>query len=184
MSVSIYLAGPDVFRQDAIEIGKAKKALCEQYGFIGHFPLDNSLDLAGLTTYQQGLAIYQANIELMQKSDCIIANMTPFRGPGMDQGTAFEIGYMTSLNKPVFAYTLETRNYADRIQKDENGFDPAGLQVESFSMADNLMLIGAIEQTGGQLFSYSGIDSNTEDHLEAFEQTIKLLTINPILMIN
>ena len=38
---SIYIAGPSVFREDAIEYGNKLKELCLKYGFIGLYPLDN-----------------------------------------------------------------------------------------------------------------------------------------------
>jgi nucleoside 2-deoxyribosyltransferase len=44
MIKKIYLAGPDVFLSNAIEIGQKKKDLCKKYGFEGHFPLDNKID--------------------------------------------------------------------------------------------------------------------------------------------
>ncbi|MDY0273631.1 MAG: nucleoside 2-deoxyribosyltransferase, partial [Advenella sp.] len=37
----IYLAGPDVFRHDAVDYGQQLKALCESFGFAGLYPLDN-----------------------------------------------------------------------------------------------------------------------------------------------
>ncbi len=37
----IYLAGPDVFLPNAIEEGERLKALCEEYGYEGLFPMDN-----------------------------------------------------------------------------------------------------------------------------------------------
>ena len=36
----IYLAGPDVFRTVAVEVGLAKKDMCSHYGFGGVFPMD------------------------------------------------------------------------------------------------------------------------------------------------
>ena len=44
--MKIYLAGPDVFLPDAVEIGKRKAAICARHGVIGHYPLDNAVDLA------------------------------------------------------------------------------------------------------------------------------------------
>ena len=35
MPIMIYLAGPDVFLPNAIEVGKKKKAICEEFGFEG-----------------------------------------------------------------------------------------------------------------------------------------------------
>ena len=44
----IYLAGPEVFLPDSLDIGAKKVALCAAHGFEGVFPLDASLDLTGL----------------------------------------------------------------------------------------------------------------------------------------
>ena len=44
--MKIYLAGPDVFLPDAVEIGRRKAELCARYGVIGLFPLDNAVDLS------------------------------------------------------------------------------------------------------------------------------------------
>ena len=33
--MKIYLAGPDVFLPDAVEIGRQKVAICERYGLTG-----------------------------------------------------------------------------------------------------------------------------------------------------
>ena len=51
-----------------------------------------------------GLRIYRANIAMMDKAHFIAANVVRFRGPGMDAGTAFEMGYMRGAGKPVFGY--------------------------------------------------------------------------------
>ena len=80
----------------------------------------------------------------MNKCDLIIANMTSFRGPSMDVGTAFEIGYMTAQGKPVWGYSLDGRLYCDRIEH-RNCIDTKGMSVEAFDMADNLMMVGASE---------------------------------------
>jgi nucleoside 2-deoxyribosyltransferase len=42
--MNVYLAGPDVFLPDAVEIGRIKADLCGRYGFKGLFPLDNQID--------------------------------------------------------------------------------------------------------------------------------------------
>ncbi len=166
---SIYLAGPDVFWPNAGELGAAKKQLCQQYGFSGHFPLDNELNLSQLSPYSAGLEIYQANIQLMNQSDLIIANMTPFRGPSMDVGTAFEMGYMTAQNKPVWGYSLDGRLYSDRIEG--NDTDADGFSIESFAMADNLMLAGAADQSGGVITE--PLTENLQNHLRVFERVLQ-----------
>ncbi|MGE0723852.1 MAG: nucleoside 2-deoxyribosyltransferase, partial [Alphaproteobacteria bacterium] len=77
-----------------------------------------------------------------------IANLTPFRGPGADPGTAFEVGYMTALGKPAFGYTNTPGSTRARIQRggaaargaDGIWRDADGIQVEDFGLAENLML--------------------------------------------
>ena len=43
--MKIYLAGPDVFLPDAVEIGRQKAAICAAHGLTGVYPLDNAIDL-------------------------------------------------------------------------------------------------------------------------------------------
>ena len=45
-AMKIYLAGPDVFLPDALEVGKRKLEVCARHGLSGLFPLDNTVDLA------------------------------------------------------------------------------------------------------------------------------------------
>ena len=44
--MKIYLAGPDVFLHDAVEIGRRKVEMCRRHGLIGLYPLDNAIDPA------------------------------------------------------------------------------------------------------------------------------------------
>jgi nucleoside 2-deoxyribosyltransferase len=171
----IYLAGPDVFRRDALELGKAKAAICAEHGFEGLFPLDSNVDLTGLSPFESGLAIYRADIELMNRCDLIIANMTPFRGPGLDGGTAFEMGYMRAQGKPVWGYTLDPRDYGARVEQPVSGWDADDQHVEAFGMADNLMLVGAITQSGGELLREAGNPRSADDHLRAFGKLVARL---------
>ena len=165
----IYLAGPEVFLPDPIAAGEKKKQriqdLNEKHGWpfelIGLYPMDN--DIPDFKPNRQtGLRIYQANIELMNKADFVVANMVRFRGPSMDVGTAFEMGYMRGLKKGVFAY-YETYpfyqreelpgEYVERVQQFYT-IDPQnpekdiyGQSIESFEMSDNLMMIGALDDS-------------------------------------
>lgn len=166
--MKVYLAGPDVFHPKALQLGKSKKQICSEHGLVGLFPLDNALDLDALPPYEQGLAIFQANIVLMDQCDVIAANMTPFRGPSLDAGTAFEIGYVYAQHKPVYAYTNTTTSFTDRSQ----GLDP--YDVEAFDMVDNLMLEGAISKSGGKLITHAADDPFLD--LTAFRQCIEAIS--------
>ena len=87
--MNIYLAGPDVFLPDAVEMGLRKVEICRRYGVTGLYPLDNLVDR---TASDVSLLIYKANEAMMDRCDVIIANLTPFRGPGADAGTVYELG--------------------------------------------------------------------------------------------
>jgi nucleoside 2-deoxyribosyltransferase len=81
------------------------KALCMEYGFIGVFPSDADKESATdvhANKEDAGAAISKKNEELMRSCDFAIANLTPYRGPSCDVGTAYEVGFLTALSKPVF----------------------------------------------------------------------------------
>lgn len=153
----IYLAGPEVFLPDARVVGREKARLAADFGFVGAFPLDQSLDLAGLDGTEQGCRISDANEELMRGCDLLIANMTPFRGVSMDAGTAFEIGFMRALGRPVLGYTnvaadLHARAVAFRARGIPPGdSDRVDVEIENFGMAENLMMEGAVIASGSRV---------------------------------
>lgn len=145
MTMEIYLAGPEVFFPNAREIGAEKKRICARYGLAGLYPLDNDIDASGLAPAQTAGRIFHANCALMDKADGIIANLTPFRGPGADPGTAFEVGYARARSKPVFCYSNHPGTYADHVRaaglaEGPGRVDRDGLTVEDFGLAENLML--------------------------------------------
>ncbi|XUJ32951.1 nucleoside 2-deoxyribosyltransferase [Bradyrhizobium japonicum] len=71
--MKIYLAGPDVFLPDAVEIGRQKAAICGRYGLTGLYPLDNAIDLTSPDASRQ---IFCGNEAMMDDADAIIANLT------------------------------------------------------------------------------------------------------------
>ena len=155
--MKIYLAGPDVFDPDALSIGERKKALCADFGFTGVFPLDNVIkDFRH--DEETGLRIGRANEALMDSCDVLVANMAPWQGPGMDTGTAYEMGYMRAQKKWVLGYTsrLEpfsarvTRYFGGNVSKEESQLTgPDGFIIENFGdLSDNLMMVNAIVSSG------------------------------------
>ena len=150
--VKIYLAGPEVFFSNALEEGHRLKSICAEHGFEGVFPLDGDVNFDGLAQWEMAEAVFDANIQNIEACDAIIANMTPFRGPGVDGGTAFEIGYAYAQGKTVIGWSSDDRDYKDRVReffsgdltKDERWRDPQGLEVEDFGQPDNLMMASAV----------------------------------------
>ncbi len=158
LAPQIYLAGPEVFLPDPFSIGRQKKDLCRKYGFEGIFPLDTDFEPTDLRKPEQGRQISQNNELLIRSCELLVANMTPFRGPSMDVGTAFEIGYARGLGKPVFGYTNDARKFKDRtmeflcriIERDAGRLeDEHGMEIEDFDLVDNLMIDGAVYAASG-----------------------------------
>ena len=151
----IYLAGPEVFLPDPIGAGRRKVEMAARHGFVGLYPLDAALDLTGLSKPEQARLISTANEGLMREADVLIANLTPFRGVSMDSGTAFEVGFMRALGRPVFGYTNVMADYAARAAVFRARGTPVGdgdrpdVQIEDFDGAENLMITAAIEASGG-----------------------------------
>ena len=107
---NIYLAGPDVFLDEPLRAARLKKKIARQMGFRGLFPLDNEVEFV-LPVEEFAMRIFYANIQTMFNSEIVVANMTPFRGNDMDQGTAFEQGFMFGLGRCVYGYsTLGKQN--------------------------------------------------------------------------
>jgi len=150
----VYLAGPEVFLPDAAEVGARKVALCAEHGLDGLYPLDNALDLSGLAAADQARAVAMANEDLMRSADALIANLTPFRGPSMDCGTAFEIGFMRASGRPVFGYTTATADYHARATAFRNAApdwrdgDRPHTMIEDYGLTENLMIDIAVRASG------------------------------------
>lgn len=166
--MQVYLAGPDVFFPNAVEIGKVKKEICAQYGFVGVFPLDADLStlLEPEDPSMQGYKTFDLMVELMDSCDLVIANLTPFRGPSMDVGTAIEMGYMHGCGKPVFGYTNVIADYAERIKPDD-------FMIESFGLADNLMVEGPVYRTGATVVRVDVSSDEVYASLEGFTQSVQ-----------
>jgi nucleoside 2-deoxyribosyltransferase len=134
---TIYIAGPDVFKEEAIEIGRLYSKLCKLYGYKGLYPLDNVVDF---NQPKQKIAqdIFYKNKKLIESADIVIANLNPFRGKEADSGTVWECGYASGLGKKVYGYMDNTNEYIDQFDQDEKELrdgrvvDINGLDIENF----------------------------------------------------
>lgn len=178
--VQCYLAGPDVFYPDAVARGERKKEHLSKLGLNGHFPFDNEVPQEQFAGDGSAAShtIAEENEKMMTRCldngdiGVILVNMTPWRGPEMDTGTAFETGYFSALRrmgKPVIIvgyYEGETPGFFHRTSEwceqhqgekphqDANGTwrDQQGNALERFANnADNLMIDEAIKRTGGKV---------------------------------
>ena len=143
----LYLAGPDVFLADALAVGARKVALCAAEGIEGLFPLDAEM------AEPSARRIYEACMDLLRRSDGVIANLTPFRGISADVGTVYEVAYAVALGKPVFAYTEEAASLGPRVRAafgsgTDQAFAGDGMIVEDFGLPDNLMIAEGLAAQG------------------------------------
>jgi nucleoside 2-deoxyribosyltransferase len=157
----IYLPGPDVFLASATAVFAAKRTLCGEYGFVGVAPVDSETDLSMLPKRAAAMQISADNEDLIRSCNLLIANLTPFRGPSADVGTAYEIGFARALGLPVYAYSNVAGTMLERTRaglgtqvKERAGGgleDADGMQIEDFDCVDNLMLDGAVEASGTKI---------------------------------
>lgn len=185
-----YLAGPDVFLPEAVAVGSAKKALCARYGIEGLYPFDQTLD--GLDSSAAATAIFESNLAMMRAADVIVADLSPFRSVSADPGTAFELGYVFALGKPVYGYSDAAADLFGRMTggaprkklhtlSDGRTLHADGLVIEDFGLPDNLMLIEAIAASGGAFFAGPGGRWSAPEGLSPFEACLAAIaaTANP-----
>jgi nucleoside 2-deoxyribosyltransferase len=148
-------------------------------------------DLRGLSPRDAGLKIGALNEELIRGCDGVVANMTPFRGPSADVGTAYEMGYAAGLGRVVCAYTNVATPFTRRTvtflggnvipSGDDTGLrDADGMALEDFGLADNLMLESSITRTGGCLVVHPAPPGRAFTALEGFERCLAFLRSGPL----
>lgn len=138
----IYLAGPDVFRPDAIQRGNYMKNFCREHGFEPLFPFDNDNEASTAKT------IFEHNWCLLHDCDIVLANITPFHGPSADVGTVWEMGYGSALGKTVVAYSNDLRDLKSRVVEFNgplvDGKTKDGMGFDDFGEVENLMIAKSI----------------------------------------
>jgi nucleoside 2-deoxyribosyltransferase len=176
--MKVYLAGPDVFLPDAVAIGQRKADLCARHGLVGLYPLDNVRDISAESA---SLQIFRGNEAMMNDAQAIIANLTPFRGPGADAGTVYELGYMAGRGELCLGYSNDPSTHADRVRgvttvtySDRRLIDAQGLSVEDFGLADNLMMIHALDLHGCPLVVPRQRPVDIWRDLSAFETCVRM----------
>lgn len=145
MGKSVYLAGPAVFHPAARQLFEYLVELCGKHGLTAITPELGALDLSGLDKPAQAAAIRAQNVEKIRAADAVVACISPFRSPGADVGTAWEMGFAEALGKPVIAWSEDPNDYRARVESDpdDKGVHwcrQHGMIVEDFGLTDNLML--------------------------------------------
>jgi nucleoside 2-deoxyribosyltransferase len=161
-----------VFEPDPAAIFDRMKALCLAVGVVGVAPLDNQIGLEGVALGKDLVErIVRADIALMDRLEAAVFCLDGFRrAPQMDAGTAFEVGYMKALGKPIAGWTRDVRSYPKRVAEFFHSVfgqgltptaagsvggmsgslrDPDGVLVHSEGCAQNAMVHVGIELAGG-----------------------------------
>lgn len=179
--LKVYIAGPDVFFKDALEIGNLKKEICRKYGFEGVYPLDLLPDDLFTDKYDlnsRAKLIKKACVKGITESNILVANMTPFRGISMDVGTACEIGLADMADLDIYGYSLDERHYIEKVidaklfshKVGDIEYDINGSLVENFLKIDNCMVTEACKEIFFKLTPF-------ETHIELFEKVIKNIAL-------
>ncbi len=179
----VYLAGPEVFLPNALEVLGKKVELTKAAGFIPVSPGDMVIPQTE-TRREKGVAISAFHEKQMRGSDMIIANLTPFRGLSADTGTCFELGFMCALEKPAFAYTNDVRNHYQRhndfydgnisLEDNERPRAPDNMSIEDFDMIDNVMMPGGVENRNGVVVVGNAAPDQLLTDLTAFKQVLQI----------
>jgi nucleoside 2-deoxyribosyltransferase len=183
--MKVYLAGPDVFLPDAAAIGRRKKEICARFGLTGRFPLDlEPNETAGPVAAPLSLQIFRRCTAMMEDADAVIAHLTPFRGPSADAGTVYELGFMAARGKICTGYTNRCDSYADRVDRapgvapgasDLVNLDCEGHLIENFGLADNLMIVQALEVFGHSILAPGTEPADVWRDLTLFEKCAELI---------
>jgi nucleoside 2-deoxyribosyltransferase len=171
MTATAYLAGPDVFLPNAAAHAARKVEICRRSGLRGLPPLNED---AGTVLAEQALwqAIYEKDIAMMEQSDIIIANLTPFAGASADAGTLIEVGWFLGKGKPIFGYSNTAENFESRMRR-QLGAEHAEISVEGFHLPDNLMIAGAVQSGGYPVFVPTDGKARGLDALDVFETCVE-----------
>lgn len=192
--LNVYLAGPDVFYPAAKEKLNNKRLVLEQQGVIGHTPLDNEIDFSNPSKSAIADEIAYSNENIMKNSNVILANMENWHGsPSADIGTSFEMGFMSARfeehPKDIMIIGYYPNGIPDDFSKrviDKVGIgttnksgeliiDSMGYMIEDFDLKDNLMLIHAINKSGGKI--YGSFEEAVQNINTLWQEKQKKITI-------
>jgi nucleoside 2-deoxyribosyltransferase len=148
--LKLYIAGPDVFEPDPINVGTRLKDLAHWYGFTPLYPMDNAVSTIDPNP---SLTIFQGNANMIRQADIVVANLNPFRGTEPDSGTVWEVGYALGLGKRVIGHIKSDQTMLARVLASQGSsadtpgpyLDTNGCSIENFGHPLNLMLMHSIE---------------------------------------
>lgn len=146
-----YIAGPDVFFEDYSERQMRKQMIMESHGIDPVFPAEGD----------HPRTLFEKNIKRMNGAQICIANATPFNGPSLDVGTAWELGYMGGQGKPLYGYTTKSTMLWEREEDYQT--------TDGFELPENIMPCYGFNYFEVPESSANGL----EEELQVFEGLLK-----------
>ena len=125
-----------------------------------YVPQENG-DINDKNAYADSIAIAEADMERLEKSDFLIAIID---GVEIDSGVAAEIGAFYTSGKPIFALYSDVRQQGRSNHKKIDALIDDG--TENQFMYRNLFVIGIIKKSKGGLYS------SIESLVEAIKKTL------------
>jgi len=129
----VYIAGPAVFLPDPEVVLAAASAALRRHGLAPMPPVTG----ADAEEHLGAEGIYRDNCRRIDGCAGMLADCTPFRGPSLDPGTAWEIGYAVARGLPVAGWSDDPRPYCERAR-------PDGRTIENFGLFENLMIARSV----------------------------------------
>jgi nucleoside 2-deoxyribosyltransferase len=171
MTAIAYLAGPDVFLPNAVAHAATKVEICRRWGLRGLPPLNEDAETVA-TEQEAWRTIYEKDVAMMEQSDIIIANLTPFAGASADSGTLIEVGWFLGRGKPIFGYSNSSENFESRMRR-QLAAEQTEFGIEGFHLPDNLMIVGAVQSGGYPVFLPTDGKTRGLDALDVFEACVE-----------
>lgn len=147
----VYISSVERYQENADEIFKTMKEICEKYGFEVYTPVDKANGVNKLQTdnpYRWAANVFDNYQQHVRNCDIIIANLNNYRGYEVNNEVGFECGMAFQLGKRLYGYMDNTSPLIERIPHlgEEKEFrDHTGSNVENFNYPANLMFGSSIK---------------------------------------
>ena len=148
---TVFLAGPHRFHPEREALNAERRRLCAEAGVVasGLEPRGDDDPEAGELRARE---IYATVMGQLRAADAVVADLSPWRGPGADSGTAFEVGVAAALGKPVAGYiNIDAEAEGELLGRVEGWVgagpdahdvwrDPEGARVEDLGLPETALL--------------------------------------------
>lgn len=167
----IYLAGPERYDNESVQIYETMKAICRSYGLYPITPLDDidgEMSIESDDPYDLAYRTFYRNQQHVRNCDILVANLNDFHSWEPESDTSFECGMAYQLGKRMYGYMDSTVRMRERVPNlgEEHGWkDICGCNVENFNYPLNLMFSSSMRIFEGvfeSVIAKVAVDCNTK----------------------